>query len=261
MMAMHVAGRHQARQISTSSSFPRTPSFAKVSRSPAPTAPAAFAHHLFHRPTRIYPSRTQNGTPSLCPISFASPSTSSVRDALSSLRGQTRSLRTASRVRQAPQSTGSSPRTTSGSAPAVPASAVPPSPSAPAVTAAPPSWLNNLPASIKWTRPYFDLARLDKPIGSWLLYWPCGEQPRLASGSYIRRFSAADLAPSIGCQPGQSPWLHTRALSRYPAPFTSSRSSERAHSSCVVRDAPSTISGIETLTTRSRGRAFARLQQ
>lgn len=39
----------------------------------------------------------------------------------------------------------------------------------------PPSWLDKLPQRLRWTRPYFDLARLDKPIGSWLLYWPCGE--------------------------------------------------------------------------------------
>lgn len=38
----------------------------------------------------------------------------------------------------------------------------------------PPSWLDKLPTSLKWTRPYFELSRLDKPIGSWLLYWPCG---------------------------------------------------------------------------------------
>ena len=29
--------------------------------------------------------------------------------------------------------------------------------------------------------PYVQLARLDKPIGSWLLYWPCGEPIRLQS--------------------------------------------------------------------------------
>lgn len=28
-----------------------------------------------------------------------------------------------------------------------------------------------VPAAV---RPYFELARLDKPIGTWLLYWPCG---------------------------------------------------------------------------------------
>lgn len=39
----------------------------------------------------------------------------------------------------------------------------------------PPSWLDKLPTSLRWSRPYFELSRLDKPIGSWLLYWPCGE--------------------------------------------------------------------------------------
>ena len=34
--------------------------------------------------------------------------------------------------------------------------------------------VSSLPPSLK---PYAYLARLDKPVGSWLLYWPCGPLP------------------------------------------------------------------------------------
>ncbi|KAJ8498034.1 hypothetical protein OPV22_008586 [Ensete ventricosum] len=48
----------------------------------------------------------------------------------------------------------------------------PRSPDGEARTAAPPSWVDAyLPVSV---RPYALLARLDKPIGTWLLAWPCG---------------------------------------------------------------------------------------
>ncbi|GAA6044944.1 4-hydroxybenzoate polyprenyltransferase, mitochondrial [Rhodotorula toruloides] len=36
-----------------------------------------------------------------------------------------------------------------------------------------PSWAEKLPKSLRWTHPYLSLARMDKPIGTWLLYWPC----------------------------------------------------------------------------------------
>ena len=36
---------------------------------------------------------------------------------------------------------------------------------------APSSWIERLPAAL---RPYARLARFDRPIGSWLLFWPCG---------------------------------------------------------------------------------------
>lgn len=41
----------------------------------------------------------------------------------------------------------------------------------PDVERAPSNWVDRLPAS--W-RPYARLARFDRPIGSWLLFWPCG---------------------------------------------------------------------------------------
>jgi len=34
----------------------------------------------------------------------------------------------------------------------------------------PPSWVERLPPGIQ---PYLYLARVDKPIGTWLLLWPC----------------------------------------------------------------------------------------
>ena len=34
------------------------------------------------------------------------------------------------------------------------------------------SWIDRLPEKFA---PYAFLARVDKPIGTWLLYWPCGK--------------------------------------------------------------------------------------
>ena len=45
--------------------------------------------------------------------------------------------------------------------------------------AAPAGWIDALPAAI---RPYVRLARLDRPAGSWLLFWPCAWGVALADG-------------------------------------------------------------------------------
>lgn len=37
-----------------------------------------------------------------------------------------------------------------------------------------PPWAHKLPRALLWTHPYLSLARMDKPIGTWLLFWPCG---------------------------------------------------------------------------------------
>lgn len=37
-----------------------------------------------------------------------------------------------------------------------------------------PQWASKWPKPAQWLHPYASLARLDKPIGTWLLYWPCG---------------------------------------------------------------------------------------
>lgn len=39
----------------------------------------------------------------------------------------------------------------------------------------PPSILDRLPGFAKPLKPYLELTRIDKPIGTLLLYWPCGE--------------------------------------------------------------------------------------
>ncbi|KAF9109837.1 Para-hydroxybenzoate--polyprenyltransferase, mitochondrial precursor (PHB:polyprenyltransferase) [Mortierella sp. AM989] len=36
----------------------------------------------------------------------------------------------------------------------------------------PSTWLDRIPKSIQ---PYLYLTRIDKPIGTWLLFWPCGK--------------------------------------------------------------------------------------
>ncbi|MBC7520812.1 MAG: 4-hydroxybenzoate octaprenyltransferase [Sandarakinorhabdus sp.] len=56
-----------------------------------------------------------------------------------------------------------------------------PLPPKPGVTpdAAPAGWIDRLPASVQ---PYARLARMDRPAGSWLLFWPCAAGLALAGG-------------------------------------------------------------------------------
>ncbi len=49
----------------------------------------------------------------------------------------------------------------------------------PTPDAQPASWVDRLPATL---RPYARLARFDRPIGTWLLLWPCGWGLALAGG-------------------------------------------------------------------------------
>lgn len=63
----------------------------------------------------------------------------------------------------------------------------------PSVPAPPPSWLDHLPRSLTWTRPYFELSRLDKPIGSWLLYWPCGETSKAVVQPVVESLTASSF--------------------------------------------------------------------
>ncbi|SCZ97613.1 BZ3500_MvSof-1268-A1-R1_Chr4-3g07298 [Microbotryum saponariae] len=46
-----------------------------------------------------------------------------------------------------------------------------------------PPWANKLPKALRWTHPYVSLARMDKPIGTWLLYWPCAWSLTMAAYS------------------------------------------------------------------------------
>ncbi len=54
-----------------------------------------------------------------------------------------------------------------------------PSIATPDAETAPSSWVDRLPASL---RDYARLARFDRPIGSWLLFWPCAWGLALAGG-------------------------------------------------------------------------------
>ncbi|GAA5932866.1 4-hydroxybenzoate octaprenyltransferase [Sporobolomyces koalae] len=54
-----------------------------------------------------------------------------------------------------------------------------------APTAPVPSWSRYLPSRFRWINPYLSLARLDKPIGTWLLFWPCAWGITMASYSAL----------------------------------------------------------------------------
>jgi 4-hydroxybenzoate polyprenyltransferase len=54
--------------------------------------------------------------------------------------------------------------------------------------ALPRSWVEGAP--VAW-RPYLRLARLDRPIGAWLLFWPCVFGSALASATQNRGFLSA----------------------------------------------------------------------
>lgn len=41
--------------------------------------------------------------------------------------------------------------------------------------APPKTWLDKLPSVLQPVKPYLELIRIDKPIGTLLLYWPCGK--------------------------------------------------------------------------------------
>lgn len=65
------------------------------------------------------------------------------------------------------------------------------------ITAAPPapsSILDRLPAFARPIKPYLELTRIDKPIGTLLLYWPCGELmlQRKRTTSHLRLSSVVD---------------------------------------------------------------------
>src|SRR5437868_5808090 len=51
--------------------------------------------------------------------------------------------------------------------------------------AVPASWVEHAP---HWLQPWARLARLDRPIGTWLLFWPCGFGLILGAAADERRF-------------------------------------------------------------------------
>ena len=92
------------------------------------------------------------------------------------------------------------------------------------------SWLDRLPASLHWTRPYFQLSRLDKPIGSWLLYWPCGR--RVGKSTMLR------WRLGIFFQPGLLPWRPILFHFPYLPQYINSPCSGLEQSLCVVPGVP-----------------------
>jgi hypothetical protein len=80
-----------------------------------------------------------------------------------------------------------------------------------------PAWAERLPKSLRWTHPYLSLARMDKPIGTWLLFWPCGESVRCTLE--VRRHADGAL---LRAQRGRSRWRPIRHTShRQPSRGTS----------------------------------------
>jgi hypothetical protein len=80
---------------------------------------------------------------------------------------------------------------------------------------APSSILDRLPAFAKPIKPYLDLTRIDKPIGTLLLYWPCGE-PRLHAFN-MTNFSSSPLVSMVhhnGIDSKSSPDNNTSLLPR-----------------------------------------------
>jgi 4-hydroxybenzoate polyprenyltransferase len=74
---------------------------------------------------------------------------------------------------------GAAPTSASGAAPTSASGAAPTSASGATPDAVPANWVDLLPAG---ARGYARLARLDRPAGSWLLFWPCAWGVALAGG-------------------------------------------------------------------------------
>lgn len=108
---------------------------------------------------------------------------------------------------------------------------------------APPSILDRLPSFAKPIRPYLELTRIDKPIGTLLLYWPCGT---FHSNDFRRGVSSNP--DSSRPQHGQSQWLQPQTISLHRSRYSTSRSSAREPSSCAVRDVPSMTCGTRKST-------------
>ena len=104
-----------------------------------------------------------------------------------------------------------------------------------------PDWADRLPARLKWTHPYMSLARMDKPIGTWLLFWPCGQF----------NLSSACGGPSVAWltglielgQLGRSRWQPTRPRSRQQCWHGTWPCSGRARWSCAGQVVLSTTCG------------------
>jgi hypothetical protein len=75
----------------------------------------------------------------------------------------------------------------------------------------PTTWVDRLPPKVQ---PYIYLTRIDKPIGTLLLFYPC-------SASSPQSLEGAALGPHLTIpsllQPGQSPWPHTPSTRPRPS--------------------------------------------
>lgn len=122
--------------------------------------------------------------------------------------------------------------------PSLPLSPSPPTPSPePTVVAsplvevlvdepAPPrTWVEDMPNSV---RPYLYLIRIDKPIGTWLLFWPCGES---SSSSLLPQLSSLELTVFPCVQPGASSSLRRSTAYQPRSPSSTVPSSVLEHSS------------------------------
>lgn len=127
-----------------------------------------------------------------------------------------------------------------------PSTAVPPTPLIRYTSSVTPptTWVDRFPASI---RPYIYLTRIDKPIGTLLLFYPCGTFLffRAAVGTSCRSY------PTHIPQGGLSPWPPTRT-GRHSRPRSHiSVYSVSAPSSCEAQAAQSTICGTSISTRPS----------
>jgi hypothetical protein len=73
----------------------------------------------------------------------------------------------------------------------------------------PTTWVDRLPPKMQ---PYIYLTRIDKPIGTLLLFYPCSALSPQSLGCLGRVVTI----PSP-LQPGQSPWPHMRSTRPHPS--------------------------------------------
>jgi len=82
-----------------------------------------------------------------------------------------------------------------------------------AIAPSPKTWLDRLPASLQPIKPYLELTRMDKPIGTWLLYWPCGESLESLPGSKVFQVLTAN------CVTAWSITLSSLTMTPLPSPL------------------------------------------
>jgi hypothetical protein len=76
----------------------------------------------------------------------------------------------------------------------------------------PRTWVDRLPTK---AQPYLYLTRIDKPIGTLLLFYPCGASSAAPGLRWRRPWVGLTIAIANTSQPGQSRWPHTRSTPRH----------------------------------------------